>query len=60
MFSLFKFAEVFDVNASASEDGASDVHESAKPAASHVNPLAINKSSSAAQVILSFPFSFAQ
>ncbi|EYC38348.1 hypothetical protein Y032_0723g1842 [Ancylostoma ceylanicum] len=41
--------EVFDVNASASEDSASDVHENAKPAASHVNPLAINKSSSAAQ-----------
>ncbi|KAK6755909.1 hypothetical protein RB195_014353 [Necator americanus] len=41
--------EVFDVNTSAHEDAASDVHENTKPSTTHVNPLAINKSSSAAQ-----------
>ncbi|ETN76772.1 hypothetical protein NECAME_11462 [Necator americanus] len=43
------FLEVFDVNTSAHEDAASDVHENTKPSTTHVNPLAINKSSSAAQ-----------
>ncbi|KAK5985416.1 hypothetical protein GCK32_004399 [Trichostrongylus colubriformis] len=39
----------FDMNCSASEDSTADVNDTAKPVPSNVNPLAINKSSSAAQ-----------